>query len=260
MSATAVPSVPLYPAIDLRGGRCVRLYQGDYDRETTYGDDPVGQAEAFAAAGAGWLHVVDLDAARTGDPVNRPVIAAICAAVTIPVQAGGGVRDVAAAAALAEIGVSRVVIGTAALEHPERVAEVAARQAVAVGLDARGRQLAGHGWEVASGVDLLEAARRFAGEGVEAFVVTEIARDGTLEGPSLGQLRDVLDALDPRDPSDPVPAVIASGGVGTVEHLASLAALRSEDDRRLGGVIVGRALYDGAFTLAEALAATGGAP
>jgi len=251
------PSLPLYPAIDLRGGRCVRLYQGDYDRETAYGDDPVAQAEAFAAGGAGWLHVVDLDAARTGDPVNRPVIAAICAAVTVPVQAGGGVRDAAAAAALAEIGVSRVVMGTAALEHPERVREVAAHQRVAVGLDARGRQLAGHGWEVATGVDLLEAAKRFAGDGVEAFVVTEIARDGTLEGPSLGQLGDVLNALDPGYPSDPVPAVIASGGVGSVAHLASLAALRSAAGRPLGGVIVGRALYDGAFTVAEALEATG---
>jgi len=256
MSGAAPMSLPLYPAIDLRGGRCVRLYQGDYDRETTYGDDPVAQAEAFASAGAGWLHVVDLDAARTGDPLNRPVIAAICAAVTVPVQAGGGVRDAAAAAALAELGVSRVVMGTAALEHPERVAEVAARQPVAVGLDARGRQLAGHGWEVASGVDLIEAARRFADDGVEAFVVTEIARDGTLEGPSIDQLTDVLDALDPTEPTAAVPAVIASGGVGTLGHLASLAALRSSAGRPLGGAIVGRALYDGAFTLPEALATT----
>ncbi len=257
MVPTGSPSLPLYPAIDLRGGRCVRLYQGDYDRETAYGDDPVGQAEAFAAAGAGWLHVVDLDAARTGDPVNRPVIAAICAAVEVPVQAGGGVRDASAAGALADLGVSRVVMGTAALEHPERVADVASRQRVAVGLDARGRELAGHGWEVASGVDLLEAARRFSDDGVEAFVVTEIARDGTLEGPSLGQLSDVLDALDPNDPAEAAPAVIASGGVGTLGHLASLAALRSAAGRPLGGAIVGRALYDGAFTLGEALDATG---
>lgn len=258
MSAEVPTGLPLYPAIDLRGGRCVRLYQGDYGRETDYGDDPVGQAETFAAGGAGWIHVVDLDAARSGDPVNRSVIAAICAAVAVPVQAGGGVRDVAAAGVLAELGVSRVVMGTAALEHPELVGAVAARQPVAVGLDARGRQLAGHGWEVASGVDLLEAARRFAGDGAEAFVVTEIARDGTLEGPSLDQLRDVLDALDAVDSGDTAPAVIASGGVGTLGHLASLASLRSSAGRRLGGAIVGRALYDGAFTLADALAVAGG--
>lgn len=224
----------------------MRLLQGDYDRETHYGDDPVAQARAFADAGAAWIHVVDLDAARSGDPVNRPVIAAICDAVDVPVQSGGGVRDVASAAALAEAGVARVVIGTAALEQPELVAEVAARQPVAVGLDARGRDVAVRGWEVSSGQDLLEVARRFAGAGVAAFVVTEIARDGTLEGPSFDQLSDVLAATD----TD----VIASGGVGSVEHLRQLAALEV-DGRRLSGAILGRALYEGAVGLTEALAA-----
>ena len=236
----------LYPAIDLRGGRCVRLLRGDYDLETHYGDDPVAQALAFAAAGAGWIHVVDLDAARSGDPVNRPVIARICEAVSIPVQSGGGVRDADAAAALADVGVARVVIGTAALEHPELVGGVAARQPVAVGLDARGHELAGHGWEVPSGQDLLEVARRFADVGVAAFVVTEIARDGTLEGPAVEQLCDVLAVTDVD--------VIASGGIGTIDDLVALAGLEV-DGRSLAGAITGRALYEGAYTLPAALAA-----
>ena len=130
----------LYPAIDLRGGRCVRLYQGDYDRETTYGDDPVAQARAFADEGAAWIHVVDLDAARTGEPVNRPVVAAIAAAVDVPVQTGGGVRTEADADALVDAGVARVVLGTAALEDPDLVRRLAARMAVAVGLDPVGQR------------------------------------------------------------------------------------------------------------------------
>jgi phosphoribosylformimino-5-aminoimidazole carboxamide ribotide isomerase len=219
--------------------------QGDYDRETHYGDDPVAQAVAFADAGARWIHVVDLDAARTGDATNRSVIADICAAVDVPVQSGGGVRDAAAAAALVEAGVARVVIGTAALEQPHLVADVASRQPVAVGLDARGRDVAVRGWEVASGQDLVEVARRFADAGVAAFVVTEISRDGTLEGPSLDQLADVLAATDVD--------VIASGGVGTVDHLRQLVDLRV-GERRLAGAILGRALYEGTVDLRDALA------
>ncbi|MEZ5322342.1 MAG: HisA/HisF-related TIM barrel protein [Microthrixaceae bacterium] len=239
----------LYPAIDLREGRCVRLYQGDYDRETHYGDDPVAQARAFAGAGAAWLHVVDLDAARSGEATNRDVVAAICEAVDIPVQSGGGVRSVDAAAALADAGVARVVVGTAALEHPELVEVVAARQPVAVGLDARGTDLASHGWEVSSGVDLLEAAIRFAGVGVAAFVVTEIAVDGTLAGPAIGQLTAVLETLAPL--GDSAPSVIASGGIGRVDDLAALARLRV-GGLGVGGAITGRALYEGAFTLQQA--------
>lgn len=240
----------LYPAIDLRGGRCVRLMQGDYDREKHYGDDPVAQAIAFADAGAPWIHVVDLDAARSGEATNREVIASICAAVTVPVQSGGGVRSIDAAAALADAGVSRVVIGTAALEHPELVPAVAARQPVAVGLDARGHNLAGHGWEVPSGQNLLDVARRFGEEGVAAFVVTEISLDGTLRGPALEQLASVLEVSG----AD----VIASGGVGTIDDLRALATL-DVGGRTLAGAIMGRALYEGAFTLSEALLALRGA-
>ena len=236
----------LYPAIDLRDGRAVRLYQGDYDRETVYHEDPVEQARAFAADGAGWIHVVDLDAARTGEPRNRKVIADIVRAVPVPIQTGGGIRDEAAADELAEAGVARVVLGTAALEQPELVRRLAARMAVAVGLDARGRDVAVRGWEEGSGRDLLDVARQFADDGVAALIVTEIGRDGTLAGPDVDGLAAVLAATE-------VP-VIASGGVGTLDDLRSLEALRSEG-RRLSGAIVGRALYEGSFGLADALAA-----
>ena len=239
----------LYPAIDLRGGRCVRLYQGDYGRETVYGDDPVAQARSFAAAGAPWIHVVDLDAARTGDPRNRDLVAAIAAAVDVPVQTGGGVRDDAAADALLASGVRRVVVGTAALDDPGWVRRLAGRYPgqVAVGLDARGRDVAVRGWVEGSGHDLVDVARRFDDAGVAALVVTEIGRDGTLEGPALDQLSDVLAAttLD----------VVASGGVGSLDHLRALAAL-DVDGRRLAGAIVGRALYEGAFLLSDAVEVT----
>jgi len=242
----------LYPAIDIRGGRCVRLYQGDHRRETVYGEDPVAQARAFAAAGARWIHVVDLDAARTGEAANRAVVAAVAAAVDVPVQAGGGVRDDAAADALLSAGVRRVVVGTAALEDPAWVARLAARHPgrVAVGLDARGRDVAVRGWVEGSGHDLVEIAQRFDGSGVAALVVTEIGRDGTLAGPDLDQLGAVLGAtgLD----------VVASGGVGSLDDLRALAGLEV-GGRRLAGAIVGRALYEGAVRLPEALEVAAGA-
>jgi phosphoribosylformimino-5-aminoimidazole carboxamide ribotide isomerase len=236
----------LYPAIDLRGGRCVRLYQGDYGRETVYGDDPVAQARAFAAAGAPWVHVVDLDAARTGEPINREAIRSTAAAVDVPVQVGGGVRDEEAATALFDAGVSRVVVGTAALENPAFVRKLASTRRVAVGLDVKGREVAVRGWLEGSGRQLLDVAREFADAGVDALVVTQIARDGTLEGPDVDAYRELLEG-------STLP-IVASGGVGTVEHLRSLRALHAAG-RTLDGIIVGRALYDGCFTVAEALAA-----
>ena len=239
----------LFPAIDLRDGRAVRLYQGDYGRETVYNDDPIAQACAFAAEGAEWIHVVDLDAARTGDPKNRAVIAAIAAAVDVPVQTGGGVRSERDADELLAAGVARVVLGTAALEQPELVRVLARRAPVAVGLDARGREVAVRGWEQGSGRDLLDVAREFADAGVEALVVTEIGRDGTLGGPDLDGLGEVLEATE-------LP-VIASGGVGSLDDLRALAALRTSG-RRLMGAIVGRALYEGSFTLRDALVASAG--
>jgi len=212
----------LYPAIDLRDGNCVRLYQGDYDQETVYGSDPVAQALAFEAEGAPWIHVVDLDAARTGSPENRPVVAAIAEAVGVPVQTGGGVRNADAAKALFDVGVARVVIGTAAVENPSLVEELTADHAVAVGLDARGDDIAVHGWEQSSGQDLLATATRFSDLGVDALVVTEIGRDGTLEGPD-------------------------------VEGLSRVLAATS-----VAGAIAGRAIYEKKFTVAAAVGQLGG--
>lgn len=239
----------LYPAIDLRGGRCVRLYQGDYDQETTYGDDPVAQAKAFISEGAGILHVVDLDAARTGEPTNRDTIGAICSALDVPVQVGGGVRSVEAAEALFELGVDRVVIGTAAIENPQLVADLAdLGRSVVVGLDARGDRVATHGWTTDSGQTVSELADRFADVGVTALVVTEISRDGTLEGPDVVGLSQLL--------ADTKVPVIASGGVGTLAHLKMLSGVdvsTVDGSRTLAGVIVGRALYEGQFSVAQAL-------
>lgn len=236
----------LYPAIDLRGGNAVRLYQGDYDRETVYGTDPAAQAAGFAADGAEWLHVVDLDAAKTGDPVNRPVIEQICRAVDVPVQVGGGVRSIEAAEALFAIGVARVVIGSAAVDNPDLVRSVADRYPVAVGLDAHGHEVATHGWTERTGRTVGDLAAEFADAGVSALVVTEISVDGTLEGPDVAGLSMLLGVTE-------IP-IIASGGVGTVDHLRTLAAIEVAG-RRFEGVITGRALYEGAFTLPEALAA-----
>jgi phosphoribosylformimino-5-aminoimidazole carboxamide ribotide isomerase len=236
----------LYPAIDLRGGRVVQLVQGDFARETAYGDDPVAVARGFAAAGAPWIHVVDLDAARTGEPMNRDLVAAVAAAVDVPVQAGGGIRSVDAAEALARAGVARVVVGTAAVEDPDLVERIAERQAVAVGLDVRGTEVAVHGWTAGAGVDVLDALARVAASGAEALVVTQIRGEGLKAGPDLDGLTDVLGAT--------ALPVIASGGVGSLHDLRALAGIDA-GGRRLAGAIVGTALYDGTFTAAAAVAA-----
>jgi len=236
----------LFPAIDIRGGKCVRLHQGDYDRETVYGDDPVAQAKAFVAAGAGWIHVVDLDAARTGVPENRDVVAAIAAAVDVPVQTGGGVRSIEAAEALFATGVERVVIGTAALTNPDFVRELASSRRVAVGLDALAGEVATDGWLVSSGRTVLDVARRFDDAGVDAFVVTDISRDGTLEGPDLVGLQALIETTSVD--------VIASGGVGTLDDLRSLKSVQA-NGRALAGVIAGKAIYEGRFSVEDAVAA-----
>lgn len=240
----------LYPAIDLLDGRCVRLYQGDYGQATVYGDDAEAQAAVFVAEGADWVHMVDLDAAKTGAPRNRDLIAAVSRSLEntgTRLQVGGGVRDDASAEALFAAGVHRVVVGTAALEQPDWARSLARRYPgrVAVGLDANGRDVAVRGWTEASGRDIVEVAKEFADGGVAAVVVTEIGRDGTLAGPALDQLAAVLEAttLD----------VVASGGVGSLADLEALARL-DVADRRLAGAIVGRALYEGAFTVSEAVA------
>jgi phosphoribosylformimino-5-aminoimidazole carboxamide ribotide isomerase len=235
-------AVELYPAIDLRGGRVVRLRQGDYEREVAYGDDPVAVAESFAAAGATWIHVVDHDAARTGSPENRSVVAAIATAVAggARVQTGGGVRGPADAEQLARFGVARVVMGSAAIKDPALVNEAARVVPVAVGLDHRGGEIAVHGWTQSSGVQLADALGWFPA--AAAFVITEIGRDGMLSGPDLEGLAAAAQATD-------VP-IVASGGVASLDDLRALARVPG-----IAGIITGKALYEGRFTVAAELEA-----
>ncbi len=234
--------IELYPAIDLRGGRAVRLLQGDYGRETVYGADPIEVADTFAAAGAQWIHVVDLDAARTGEPVNRPVIAAITKRVEgrAKVQTGGGVRSAKDAKALADLGVSRAVMGSAAVRFPGIVAHVSSMIEVAVALDHRDGEVAVHGWTEGSGVKLVDLLGKFPT--AVAFVVTNIARDGMLTGPDLEGLAAAAALTE-------IP-VIASGGIASVDDIVAL-------DRTAGlsGAIIGKALYEKRFTLDDAFAA-----
>lgn len=241
-------TVDLYPAIDLRDGKCVRLVQGDYSQETVYGGDPVAVAQEFEEDGAPWIHVVDLDAARSGRPENREVVASIAGAVGVPVQSGGGIRDEFSASALLDSGVARIVIGTAALEEPRLVRRLASRHPgrIAVGLDARDGEAAVRGWTEGSGVTVSEAISWFEDAGVATFIVTDIARDGMLTGPDVEGLARVL--------STTRADVIASGGVGSIDDLHMLAALES-GGRALAGVIVGKAIYEGVFSVSEALAA-----
>lgn len=234
-------SVELYPSIDLRGGRVVRLLFGDYAQETDYGSDPIAVARGFADSGAAWIHVVDLDAARTGDAVNRPIVGEIAAAVSgrAQVQTGGGVRTLADAEALARAGVARVVMGSAAVADPALVDEVARVVPVAVGLDHRDGEIAVHGWTEGSGLRLDELVHAYPAASV--LVITNIARDGALQGPDLEGLRDIA-------AKSPLP-IIASGGVASIDDVAALAAIPG-----IAGVITGRALYEGRIDVAAAVA------
>jgi 1-(5-phosphoribosyl)-5-[(5-phosphoribosylamino)methylideneamino] imidazole-4-carboxamide isomerase/N-(5'phosphoribosyl)anthranilate isomerase len=241
---TDVTTLTLLPSVDLLDGQATRLVQGALGTETAYGD-PVEAAGTFVADGAEWLHVVDLDAAFGRGPRNQPQIARIVeAASPVRVEASGGVRTAADLEALFDLGAARVVVGTAALEEPGWVVEACRRhgEAVAVGLDARGQVLQARGW-TASGGDLFETLARLDGAGCRRFVYTEVARDGMLGGPALASLEAVLAATGR--------PVIASGGVSSLEDLRALAPLAA---RGLEGVIVGKALYAGRFTVAEALA------
>jgi phosphoribosylformimino-5-aminoimidazole carboxamide ribotide isomerase len=243
----------LYPAIDIRAGGAVRLTQGDFDRQQEYGD-PVSLAERFVAGGARWLHVVDLDAARTGEAVNRRTVLRVAAAVGVPVQSGGGVRTDDDIEELLDGGVTRVVLGTAALDDPAAAAKLADAHPgrVAVGLDYRvveggWTEVAVRGWEQGTGRTVDEVLAQLGATPVAAVIVTAIDRDGTLEGPDLDGLRGVLGVTE-------LP-VIASGGVGGVADIEALAALRGPSDRRLAGAISGKALVDGRMTVEEGMAA-----
>ena len=239
----------IYPAIDLRGGRCVRLVEGDFDRETVYGDDPVAVAEAFAAAGARWIHVVDLDAAHSGEPVNRAVVRAIAAAVgDVRVQCGGGVRTLADADELISAGVARVVIGTAAIEEPSLVGEVAARWPgqVAVGVDHRDGEVRVRGWVEGGGRRVDDLIREVITAGAGAVVVTDISRDGNMAGPDVEGLGPLLNRTGA--------PIIASGGVRSLDDVRALAGIRSADGRGLTGIIAGRAIYERRLDVAQAVA------
>jgi phosphoribosylformimino-5-aminoimidazole carboxamide ribotide isomerase len=239
----------VYPAIDLRGGRCVRLLEGAFDQETVYGDDPVAVARRWQAAGAAWLHVVDLDGARAGHPVQQALVGAICAAVDIPVQVGGGLRDERAVEAALAAGAARAVVGTLAIRDPEGCRRLcrAHPKAVAIGLDARDGRLRASGWTEGSEVTAQALAARAGDLGAAAVIYTDIGRDGTERGPDLDGTAAVARA------AAGVP-VIASGGIGTVDHVRAVAGLD------VAGVIIGRALYTGAVDLTDALAAACGEP
>ncbi|ADV62466.1 1-(5-phosphoribosyl)-5-((5-phosphoribosylamino)methylideneamino) imidazole-4-carboxamide isomerase [Isosphaera pallida ATCC 43644] len=235
----------ILPAIDLKGGRVVRLRQGDYGRETVYGDDPVAWASHWRDEGAQELHLVDLDGAKDGHPVNFAAVRAILERVGLPCQLGGGVRDAATVASWLEAGVARVIVGTLALTQPELVRDLIAAHPgrVVLGIDARDGKVAARGWLDLSDVTARDLAARFEDLPLAAIVFTDIARDGTLEGPNFETTFDL--ARGTRHP------VIASGGVSSLEDLRRLA----QAEVQVAGCIVGRALYDGCFTLAQALEA-----
>lgn len=235
----------LFPAIDIRGGKAVRLYQGDYGLETIYDDEPAVVAGRWASAGAQWIHVVDLDGARSGKISNLAAIEAVARAVDCGIQAGGGLRDIESVEAVLEAGAQRVVVGTAALRDPELLADLLqtyGSEKIVVSVDSRGGKVSLAGWTESSGVDVVDAVRDLTERGVSRFLFTPIEVDGTLDGPDLAELERVSDATDS--------AVIASGGVGSLGHLRSLRATASAN---VEGVIVGKALYEGKFTVEEAI-------
>ncbi len=234
----------LFPAIDLKNGQCVRLEQGDMARATVFNLDPAAQARAFAAQGFEYLHVVDLDGAFAGKPMNAQAVEAMLKAVTMPVQLGGGIRDLRTVEAWLDKGVARVIIGTAAVRDPELVRGAAKKYPgrVAVGLDARDGKVAVQGWAETSEVTALEIARRFEDAGVAAIIFTDIARDGLLKGLNLEATIALAESIS-------IP-VIASGGFASIDDVKGLLEPRA---KKLAGAIVGRALYDGRLDPGAAL-------
>lgn len=234
----------LYPAIDLKDGNCVRLLRGDMEAATVFGTDPAAQAKAFQNAGAEWLHLVDLNGAFEGRPVNAQAVEAILAAIDIPTQLGGGIRDMATIETWLDRGLTRVILGTVAVENPDLVRDAAEAfpGRIAVGIDARGGRVATRGWATETEIDATDLARRFQDAGVAAIIYTDIDRDGAMGGPNIAATEALARAVT-------IP-VIASGGVSSLSDLRALA-----DTRVIAGAISGRALYDGAIDLKEALAA-----
>jgi len=236
----------VYPAVDIADGKCVRLLQGRFGTETVYSDDPVKVAIGLSKAGARWLHIVDLDGAKTGIGANRELVLEVVARASCPVQAGGGLRSVDDVVEVLAAGANRAVLGTVALEDPAELRRACGRfgERIAVSLDARGDELTSHGWTVGAGVPLLDAVRIFAEAGAAMFIYTDVARDGTMSGPNLHGLN--------RLAAETILPVIASGGVGNLAELRAVAGLHGTG---IEGVIVGRALYEGKFTVIEAVRA-----
>lgn len=232
----------LYPAIDLKDGQCVRLLKGEMDAATVFSDNPAAQARAFQDAGAQWVHLVDLNGAFAGEPVNGSAVEAILSALDVPAQLGGGIRDMATIEAWLTKGLARVILGTVAVENPDLVRDAAKAfpGRIAVGLDAREGRVATRGWAEETDIQVTDLARKFEDAGIAAIIYTDINRDGAMAGPNLPATEALARAVD-------VP-VIASGGVSSMADLRALKATGV-----ISGAISGRALYDGAIDLAEAL-------
>jgi phosphoribosylformimino-5-aminoimidazole carboxamide ribotide isomerase len=245
-----VAAVILYPAIDLKGGQCVRLLRGDMNAATVFNDSPAAQAKSFAALGFRWLHIVDLDGAVSGRSANAAAVAAILKDVSLPVQLGGGIRDRASIEHWLAAGVARVILGTVAVRDPQLVRDAARAYPgrVAVGIDAKDGRVAVEGWVADTGIGARDLAQRFEDAGVACIIYTDISRDGTGSGLNIDETAAVADAVS-------VP-VIASGGVGSLDDLR---ALKSRAHPNIAGAICGRALYEGRLDAREALALAGGA-
>jgi phosphoribosylformimino-5-aminoimidazole carboxamide ribotide isomerase len=238
----------LFPAIDIRDGKAVRLVQGDYERETQYDDDPVVAARRWVNGGAGWLHVVDLDGARAGEPVNLEHVRRIVAAINVPVQLGGGLRDSKKVEEAFSSGAERVVLGTAAVRDPEMAEAIAAAHGdrVVASVDARAGKVAAEGWTQESELGATDVVAELSRRGIRRFVYTPVDVDGLMEGPDLDSLGEVAEATESE--------LIYSGGIGSLDDLSAVAGLGLEN---VEGVIVGRALYEQRFTIAEAQSALG---
>ena len=236
----------LYPAIDLKDGNAVRLVHGDMDQSTVFNDDPAAQARAFVDAGCAWLHLVDLNGAFAGEPVNAAPVEAILKACPVPAQLGGGIRDMATIERWLDKGLARVILGTVAVENPDLVREAARAfpGKVAVGLDARNGRVATRGWAEETDMMVTDLAKSFEDAGIAAIIYTDIMRDGAMKGPNIDATADLARAVD-------IP-VIASGGVSSMDDLIAL-----RDTGVIAGAISGRALYDGAIDLAAAMKALG---
>lgn len=234
----------IYPAIDMRGGKCVRLLQGDYQKETVYGDSPFEMAQQFANAGAAWIHMVDLDGAKDGQRVNDKFVIQAAQNLDAKVQIGGGIRTEADIVHYLESGVERVIIGSIAVSNPEFAIEMIQKYGshIAVGIDAKNGYVATHGWLTTSELKAVDLGKRFADAGAETFIFTDIATDGMLSGPNVAAIEQMA--------VETGKSVIASGGVSSLEDLTVLQALF---EKGVTGAIVGKALYEGRFTVREAL-------